>query len=167
MLKLFYALAELDFSQLMEVYQEGNSENAREFYPREEENVGILLAERDFYQYLKESFFPSTGAVYAVWIEGGRYVSALRLENYQDGLLLEALETHPDHRRKGYAVKLISAVSAEMKGCGYSKIYSHVGKRNAASLNSHKACGFQRVKEHAVYIDGSVTDRACTLCLEL
>ena len=167
MLKLFYALKELDFSQLMEVYQEGNAENAREFYPREEENIGILLAERDFYQYLKESFFPADGAVYAVWIEEGRYVSALRLESYQDGLLLEALETHPDHRRKGYAVKLIGSVRAEMKSRGYHKIYSHVRKGNAASLNSHKACGFQRVLEHAVYIDGSVTQRSCTLCLEL
>lgn len=167
MLKLCYALLDLKFSDLMEVYQEGNAENAREFYPQEEKNIGILSAERDFYQYLNESFFPANGAVYAIWIERGTYVSALRLENYQDGLLLEALETHPDYRRRGYAVKLINATVAEMRNSGYSKIYSHIGKRNTASLNTHKACGFQRISEHAVYIDGSVTDRACTLCLEL
>ena len=33
MLKLFYKLRELDFEQLMAVYEEGNRENAEEFFP--------------------------------------------------------------------------------------------------------------------------------------
>lgn len=156
-------LHQLSFSSLMTVYEEGNRENGKEFYPRLDEQEQLLRAEQDFYQYLKQVFFSVEGAVYCIWQDGGRYVSALRLEPYQDGLLLEALETALEHRRKGYGEQLIRAVQ---KAYPHVKIYSHVHKRNAPSLNIHKKCGFRRISEEAVYIDGSVTNRCCTLCWE-
>ena len=164
MLKLAYNLGELNFSSLMAVYAQGNKVNAQEFYPEEDENVGILRAEDDFYQYLSQSFFSVKGAVYAIWQENGQYISVLRLEPYQDGLLLEALETHPDHRRQGYAKELILAVLRWLKAQGGAPVYSHIHKRNQASLQAHLSCGFERISEQAVYIDGSVTNRSCTMC---
>lgn len=160
MLLIAKSLRELSFGALMEVYIEGNRENGEENWPQLEENEQLLRAEQDFYQYLKQVFFPVTGAVYAVWEEKGKYISALRLEPYKDGLLLEALETAPEMRRKGYAEKLLRAVQAR---CGDTKIYSHVGKWNDASLRVHEKCGFRRVLEYAVYIDGSVNSRSCTM----
>lgn len=154
-------LSELNFAQLMEVYREGNEENAKDFFPNVPENQQILAAEQSFHQYLRECFFRTAGARYALWAVNGRYVSALRLEPYQDGLLLEALETIPEQRRKGYAELLVKAVLAELPGV---KIYSHVGKRNLASLKTHEKCGFHRILEHAVYADGSVLSTACTFC---
>ena len=106
-------------------------------------------------------FFKTEGAYYLIWEEAGRYVSALRLEPYRDGLLLEALETAPEQRRKGYAAKLMSAAQEFV---GDTKLYSHVHKRNIPSLNVHDFCGFHRILEYAVYTDGSVNDRCCTLC---
>jgi RimJ/RimL family protein N-acetyltransferase len=117
--------------------------------------------EQDFYQYLRECFFTTEGAIYALWSPAGEYVSALRLEPYQDGLLLEALETAPGQRRKGYAADLITAV---LQMVGETKVYSHVSKRNTASLRTHEKCGFHRVLEHAVYADGSVLTTSCTFC---
>lgn len=154
-------LRELDFRQLMDVYEEGNLENAAELWPGEPEGQLLLMAEQSFHQYLRECFFPTEGASYFVWVENGDYVSALRLEPYQDGLLLEALETKPGERRKGYAEALVKAVLTEV---GETKIYSHVGKRNTASLKTHEKCGFRRILEHAVYADGSVMTNHCTLC---
>lgn len=154
-------LRDLDFRQLMDVYEEGNLENGNDRWPEEPAGQQLLMAEQAFYQYLKECFFPTEGAVYAVWVAEGRYVSALRLEPYQDGLLLEALETAPDQRKKGYAEALIKGVLREM---GDRKIYSHVGKRNTASLKTHEKCGFHRILEHAAYADGSVLPNACTFC---
>ena len=90
---------ELAFGKLMEVYEEGNLKNGRELYPEESESRQIALAEQDFYQYLQQIFFRTPGAVYYVLEEGGRYISALRLEPYRDGMLLEALETAPNQRR--------------------------------------------------------------------
>jgi RimJ/RimL family protein N-acetyltransferase len=159
MLCIVKSLRELPFGQLMEVYEESNLENGREFWPDLSSGEQILRAEQDFYQYLKEVFFPTDGAVYYLWEIDGRPVSALRLEPYRDGLLLEALETAPFHRRKGYASALIRAVLQTTQ----LKIYSHVGKRNFASLNIHLSCGFQRIGEQALYADGSVNDRCCTL----
>lgn len=162
MLKLIRTMGELDFSRLMDVYIEGNRENGNVFYPQLPPQEQLLRAEQDFYAYLRE-FFRTPGAVYALWEEKGRYISALRLEPYRDGLLLEALETMPDCRRQGYGKMLVLAALEAVWQENPLPVYSHVHKRNHPSLAIHKACGFSRISEQAVYIDGSVTDRSCTL----
>lgn len=159
MLRVIKSMKELDFSALMEVYAEGNLENGAEFWPDEPEGQQLLKAEQAFYQYLRECFFAVEGAMYCIWEENGRYVSALRLEPYQDGLLLEALETAPEKRRRGYARMLIRAVLA---GLSNQRIYSHVGKWNTASIKTHEACGFRKILDHAVYADGSVMTNSST-----
>ena len=63
-------------------------------------------------------------------------------------------------QEKGYAEKLIRAVQAQFS----EKIYSHVSKKNAASLAVHEKCGFRQVLDYAKYIDGSVSRTAVTLC---
>lgn len=160
MLVLANNLREISFAQLMAIYEEGNLENGKLMHPDLPESQQLMYAEQAFYQYLVEVFFPVPGAVYALWIEEGRYCSALRLEPYEDGLLLEALETVPRYRRQGYAEKLMRAVQAAFP----QKIYSHVNKRNKASLAIHEKCGFRQVLEHARYIDGSVSRNAVTFC---
>ena len=161
MLILAHNMRDLSFSKLMDVYIEGNMENAKDRWSDLSEGQKLLRAEQDFHQYMTEVFFRTSGAVYAIWEENGKYISALRLEPYRDGLLLEALETAPSCRRQGYAEKLILAVRDQF---GDMKIYSHVNKRNLPSLRVHEKCGFCRILEYAVYIDGSVNRRCCTLC---
>ena len=160
MLRLVHSMKGLPFGALMEVYAQSNRENSEEFWPDLSYGEGLLRAEQEFYQYLQQVFFPTRGAVYCLWEVAGRPVAALRLEPYRDGLLLEALETAPEQRQKGYAAALIRAVLDAYQD---HKIYSHVGKGNLASLRTHLSCGFQRVSERAVYADGSVNDRCCTL----
>ena len=155
MLQIAKRLEELDFSALMDIYCEGNLEKAEEYG-----DGGLLRAEREFYDYLREDFFRQKDAFYAIWKVQGQYVSAMRLEPHGDGWLLEALETAPDHRRKGYAKELMHAVLDEM---GHVIVYSHVSRRNEASLRTHYACGFQKHLDYVVYLDCSVTNRAITL----
>lgn len=154
MLQIVHSLKELKFSQLMEVYIEGNREKAKE-------GLSLLEAEQDFYQYLREVFFPTRGACYCLWEEEGRYISALRLEPYRDGWLLEALETRPDCRRRGYGQQLVRSVAALPE---FSKIYSHIHRKNVPSLRLHEACGFEKILDYAVYINGSVNDHCVTYC---
>ena len=156
------SLSELSFSKLMEVYLEGNMEKAREEHEELSEYAGLQLAEQDFYQYLRECFFATQGARYAVLEEKGAYLSAVRWEPYTDGMLISALETAPSERRKGHAEKLLREVLLRMD----TKVYSHVSKKNTASLAVHKKCGFQIVADRARYLDGSVNARAYTLCFE-
>lgn len=162
-LKIFHRLGELNFRQLMDVYLEDNVENGKAFYPDLPPDRQIEEAEQSFYQYLAMDFFRQKDAFCAVWEVQGRYVSALRLEPYRDGMLLEALSTAPEYRRRGFAAALIRAV---LQGLPSGKIYSHVGKDNAPSLRTHGFCGFRRIRENAVYIDGSVNDRCCTMMYE-
>lgn len=155
MLLIAKRLEELNFSALMDIYIEGNLEKAEEYG-----DGGLLRAEREFYDYLREDFFRQQGAFYAVWTEQRSYVSALRLEPYKDGWLLEALETAPDDRKKGYAKRLMGEVLEYM---GQAVVYSHVSRRNEASLRTHYACGFRKHLDHVVYLDGSVTNWGVTL----
>lgn len=153
MLLVAKSLQELRFSSLMMVYEEGNRENGHDFYPHLSSQQQLLQAEQDFYAYLREDFFRQPGAAYYIWSEKGRYVSALRLEPCQDGLLLEALETHPEYRGRGYAKMLIRSV---LETAEYERIYVHISRRNAPSIAVHTACGFRKILGHAVYADGSV-----------
>lgn len=163
MLHLVKSMKELDFAALMDVYVAGNRENGFINYPDESESRQLFLAEQDFHQYLRECFFPTEGAFYALWVLSGKYVSALRMEPYRDGLLLAALETMPQYRRRGFATALLQEILGLY---GDQKIYSHVHKGNTASRKTHQKCGFRIVLDHAVYADGSVLQNSYTFCFD-
>lgn len=147
---------QLDFPRLMEVYIEGNRENAEYFYGKETPEKGLQLAVQDARDYLRNDFFQKAAAKYYIWQEAGEYVSALRLERYGDGLLLEALETRPDLRRRGYGRKLIAAVLAQLPQGTH--LYSHVAKWNTPSLAIHNACGFSQHLNYSVESDGTISN---------
>lgn len=159
MLKIVYSLKDLQFSALMAVYEEGNRENGEELYPHLPAGRQLAQAEQDFYDYLRTGFFTQEADRCCIWEEEGLYISALRLQRYKDGLLLEALETHPRFRGRGYAKKLMRA-ALETVEC--EKIYSHISRRNAPSVAAHMACGFQKILDYSVYADGSVNSRCDT-----
>lgn len=163
MLFIAKSLGQLSFGKLMEVYREANRENGALLAPEETEDRQLQLAEENFYAYLHDCFFGKPHASYYIWEEAGSYVSALRLEPYRDGLLLEALETAPDKRRLGYAARLMDAVLLSLCEQGSVCVYSHVSKKNIPSLKTHQHCGFQIISDYAAYIDGSVNRRAYTL----
>lgn len=161
MLLIKTRLEDIDFRQLMDIYVEGNVENAAYFWPDIPEDERIPKAEQSFHDYLQTDFFAQENARYFIREIDGRYVAALRLEPYQDGLLIEALETRPDCRRQGHAFALIEAVKATVP----DRLYAHISKRNTASLRTHEKCGFRRISGQAVYSDGTVNENHCTVVL--
>lgn len=158
MLLVVNSMRELNVEKLMAVYVQSNRESGASRWRWECSERQQELAEQAFYDYLHDVFFPTPGARYAVWIAGNQYVSALRLEPYGDGFLLEGLETIPGCRGRGYASKLISAVQERIA----QPVYSHVDKRNVPSLAVHHSCGFRILRDSAVLVDGTVSSRACT-----
>ena len=163
MLKIIYSMSQLKFSDLMTVYYEANCENGAEKYPILSKDAQVREAEYDFYQYLNEVFFKTQNAYYAIWEEGNRYITALRVEPYNDGVLFSALETLPSVRRKGYASTLIQSVQEYLRHLGEIPIYSHVSKGNVASMATHLKCNFRILLDYAVYLDGSVLHNSYTL----
>jgi len=166
MLLVFNQYEGIDFGQLMEVYAESNQSNGAILYPEEPENLQMLYAQQDFYEFL-QAFFHIADARYFVWAPEGRYTAALRLEPFMDGLLLEALETLPAARGRGVASELINATIIHLHNQNYDKIYSHVHKQNLPSLAVHYKCGFSLYTNNAVYIDGTRHDNAYTLLCKL
>ena len=109
MLILAKRMPQLRFSDLASLYE-----------------ADTLQAEQDLYAYLQEDLFPR--GLCCIWEENGRYVSALRLQPWKDGWLLEGLQTQRDHRGKGYAKALLDAV---LEATQYDKIYAHIRRTNA------------------------------------
>lgn len=60
---------------------------------------------------------------------------------------VEALETQPENRKKGYASVLILGVIEELKKKGSFQIRDCVSRKNTASLRTHVKCGFKIVSE--------------------
>lgn len=166
MIKIVSTFRELDMPQLMHVCQESISKNGQESYPGFSENMQILRSEQDFYESVK-LFFTEEASAYFLWVVEQTCVAALRVSAYRDGFLLSCLETAPEMRRRGYANALIQGTVSYLSQHGTGKIYSHVDKKNIASLNVHTSCGFERILEHAIYLDGSVYHSSCTLCRNL
>ena len=162
MIKIVNSLEQVKFSELMCVYSEAIRENGETFYPKFSVSEQIYEAEQDFYRYLKSGFFCQKDSVYCIWEDDNGYCSALRLEPYKDGILLCGLETMPEKRRKGYAEKLVRGVQQYLCNRGSGILYTHVSKKNHASVMLLQKCGFQKVLDFAVYSDGSVMNNAYT-----
>lgn len=141
--------SELDERKLMDVYFESNFENTDYFYPEEtDKDVAVRKVEAGFLDFMKNEFFTLPKATCWVWDDGGVWLSALRTCEIQERLYyLEALETHPAHRKKGYGSLLLRAVLQELKQEGPFRLCDCVSKKNTASLRTHEVCGFQIVSE--------------------
>lgn len=142
--------SELDGRRLIELYSEGNIENADELYPYMEDRAqAVRKVEDDFLDFLKNSFFAAEGSEYFILDENGEWVSALRTSRIRDGLYyMEALETRPDMRQRGYAKKLLLEALGELKKRGAFEFYSSVHKKNEPSIRTHLAAGFSIVAEN-------------------
>ena len=163
MLKIIRSMKDLDFGLLMDVYEESNRASGRKYHSHLSENQQLMQAEQDHYGFLRQ-FFRDGKSFYAVWAPGGRYKAALRIDPYRDGLLLEGLETAPAARGQGNATALVKVVLTYLEEQDCLPVYSHVHKKNMASLALHKSAGFQIIKDHAIFLDGSVSNDAYTLC---
>lgn len=159
----FYSLNDMDFEKLLAVYEEGTELQGAALYPEETAMMQKRLAERDFEEYLRYTFFRQKDAVYCVLAENDSYISAARLEPYGDGYLLSALETGPYFRRKGYGKLLLRELINFCTDRGMLPIYSHVANENLSSMGLHLQCGFQIQKEFARFLDGSVSANSKTL----
>lgn len=150
MLLTLRSLTDEDIPKLMAIYAEGNRENADYFYPDLEPEEGERLVTADFVKFLRTEFFPRPGNTYYVLEEEGRWVSALRVSETEDGLYLEALETAPGLRRQGRAARLLTQALELWRDQGVPAVRDSVSYHNAASLATHKKCGFVVERETAV-----------------
>lgn len=151
MLKKAVSFEEIDGRKLMDLYQEGNRINRDYFYPEMTDRaLALQKCEEDFLNYLKTDFFQRESSTYWILEEENVWISALRLYRIADGhYYIEALETHPEFRKRGFASRLLKGVIGELKSEGPFRLCDCVGKTNEASVRTHKKCGFEIVSENA------------------
>ena len=165
MLVIAKKIQDINMGQLLELCEESCRTNGLRDYPDLPMEEQFFRAQGDIIQYMQNHFFQNADAFCAFWVIDGRYVSTLRIEPYRDGLILSALETAPSHRGRGYAGSLVKQVLAYLQYKAV-KIYSHIERTNKASVAVHVSCGFRKISETAVYLDGSVSGRADTYLFE-
>lgn len=161
MLHRITAFDAIDQRRLMDIYQESNKENAMEFYRGMPRANAVRRVERDFLEFIRTKFFSGSGRTYWVLEQEHVWVCALRLAVVEQGVLyLEALETHPDYRRRGFAVRLLKGVMEELEKEGPYKLCDCVHKNNEASLKIHEKCGFKIVSQDGLnYLVGTRNSR--------
>ena len=151
-------ISDEDMKKLMGIYAESNRENIAYFYPDCKDEIdGLKKVEAGFASYLRNEFFVNAENIYCVLVKDGVWVSALRLNAVMDFYYIEALETAPMFRRRGYGAEVLNETLRSLKQKGSFVIRDNVGKSNAASLATHKKCGFEIEHEDAVdYLNGTV-----------
>ena len=153
---------DLDERKLMDIYAESNLENTDYFFPDEaDKTISVRKVEEGFLEFLKNDFFGKAGASYWILEENDVWVSALRISRIKAGLYyLEALETRPDQRGKGYGSALLSGVVDTLKDEGPFRLCDCISKKNTVSLKTHEKCGFQVVSEAGYdYLQEEADDR--------
>lgn len=156
---------ELDIPKILAIYRGSSMENCQGMYPAETAAASLEQYEAGYAAYMREEFFAKPGRLWMVETADGLWASALRLLPLEepDTWMIEALETHPDHRRQGHAARLLTdTIQYLEQTCGEVTLLSGVGKRNTASLQTHLRGGFVREKETWTE-DGETTDRRCTM----
>ena len=154
MIRWITQLHDLKFGALMTLYETDLVQAAHQDYPKLSAANGMIEVYQDYYTYLKDVFFPTKGARLVVWEEEDRYISALRLEPYADGVLLCALMTAEDYRKQGYAKRLVQTVLQSLPAG--TKVYSHVKKDNQISVKLHLSCGFQIIPGPVTMLNGEL-----------
>ena len=127
---------DLDKRKLMDIYSESNFENTDYFYPDErDKDKAVRMVEAGFMDCLKNDFYKKYEATYWILEENGIWLSALRTCLVKDSIFyIEALETRPDSRKRGYAAKLLNYVINTLKNDGSVRLCSCVSKKNIASI---------------------------------
>ncbi len=165
MLQIVHSMKALSYPELKSIYFESIMERGYRDYPGLSEYQRHFEAEQDFYFYLQD-FLKQADSFLALWVPEGVPAAALRCEPYRDGYLIEGLETAPQQRNRGFASQLLQAVVNELRKSVCCPVYSHIAKDNGQSEKVHLKCGFRKISDMAVYIDGSADYRCNTFCYQ-
>ena len=140
MLKEYKSMTQEEMYTLVhEIYIEGCMENAREKYPDATDLTTAIQQEEDSFVCFLQDFFTLPENTYYVLEKDNMPVSAARLSKINDFYYLEALETPPKYRKKGYASELLNEMithlhqegSVDIRDCGslYCRCHQCAEKR--------------------------------------
>jgi lincosamide and streptogramin A transport system ATP-binding/permease protein len=116
-------------------------------------SVGFSSEEemRSSYREFLEGFVSDQGHLVLVEEDGGVWRSALRAVSCGGGhWFVEAVETDPGARRRGYGSLLLRHATEYLRSLGASDVTCIIYGGNEASRRLHESCGFEVTDEDAV-----------------
>lgn len=142
---------DIDLEKLMDLYEESNWENLSmvkdlvgDNFDDFDENYLYEIVRKSYGDYISKDFLKVEKNFLAILIDGDKYLAGLRIFDEGEFFLLEALETNPKYRRRGYGERLVrEVINLLTKG---TEIRSEVAISNKKSLALHKKIGF-KIKE--------------------
>lgn len=131
-----------------EVYVETCYELAERKCSSDTEISYAIDKEKEYYAKYLEQYFEGDNNFYYVLEHNDKWISAARVSKTKDYYYLEALETNPDCRRKGYGIYLLQEIIKNLEKNEEIILKCNVGKYNRASIELHKKCGYIIDKEN-------------------
>ena len=133
-------------NNLFEIYAESMQETLQSGnYKSKQDMLG------DYQLFLKE-FISKPNQLVIVEIQNGVWVSGLRaIETKPSHWHIEAVETRPDSRQKGYGKKLLKNTLEYLTTRGMKSADCCIAKSNIASQTLHTNCGFVCTNKSPIY----------------
>lgn len=114
---------------------------------------------QDYSDFIAEFITQNDRYIFAVK-ENETYAAVLRIIQMSEfGWYIEAMETAPQYRRKGFARYLLKQTLRCMRNLGAKTIISVIGNDNLASLALHISCGFTDTGKTPKDIEGAPFER--------
>ena len=147
-------------SRLFEVYAESMADLSSSF-PDEREM-------RASYREFLEGFISQPGQLVLVEEDAGTWKSGLRMVSCCGGCwFVEAVETDPGARRKGYGRLLLLHAADHLRTLGAREVTCCISESNAASRRLHESCGFVATGEDPINPWGELEEGCLLYILEL
>lgn len=102
---------------------------------------------KDYLNFLENCAIADDFHKYYIKRQEGKIISLCRIAIYLDKYVLEGLETHKDHYRKGFATALTKEIIFDLKKDGISTLYSEARSWNVASNKLQQKMGFVKYAE--------------------
>ena len=151
MLNLVAQVDENAVCQLMSLYSESMNEMKKHFASDAEMCEAYASFLQDFVINLK--------LLILVEVSDDEWVSALRaIETMEGHWFLEAVETKPEKRKKGFGKNLLYHTIDYLKNIGMKELTCTISKNNFKSQELHRKCGFLPTNEPSVNCWGELEE---------
>jgi len=137
--------------QLFDLYAESMRNMQSQFHSYDE-------MKQAYTQFLHD-FLASPNQLILVETIDGEWVSGLRtIETSKGCWFIEAVETKPDRRERGYGKRLIQDTISYLRQKGMCQITCQIARKNVRSQLLHTSCGFVATQEPSIDPWGEADD---------
>lgn len=149
--------------EFLAVYKESAKINAPKWYPSLPFEAAVEKYESGYWDFMQDSFWDEKGILLVV-SSGSHYMSAVvAYQKANNSFLIEALETAPNERGKGYGKNALKEMLKFLvSSYPDATVYSFTGKQNIPSQRTHESVGMTRIHDYWQDSSGAIDNTQIT-----